>query len=140
MSSIPDEHHIARYCPRKHLSSQGDITGSAFLLRREKGEQNLSVNYLEFFNCPNRAIAITRVKETINLELQPGSRFAVMNVGNVKKRVLEETTDKRKLEIVHTPSQNDPSHSQISNLDPDNELIAELIVQTVIEVYSAKER
>jgi len=114
--------------------------GAAFLLRREKGEQDLSVNYLEFFNCPNREIAINRVKETIDLKLQPGSKFAVMNVGNVKKRVSEETTDKRKLKIVHTPSPNDPSHSQISNLDPDNELIAELIVQTVIEVYSAKER
>jgi hypothetical protein len=63
-----------------------------------------------------------------------------MNVGTVKKRVLEETTDKRKLEIVHTPPPNDPSHSEISNLDSDNEFIAELIVQTVIEIYSAKER
>ncbi len=140
MSSIPDEHHIARYCRPKYLSSQGEITGAAFLLRRERGEQHLSVNYLEFFDSLNRAIAINRVKETINLRLQPGSKFAVMNVGNVKKRVSEETTDRRRLEIVHTPSLKDPSHSQISNLDPDNEFIAELIVQTVIEVYSAKER
>ena len=43
------------------------------------------------------------------------------------------------IEVLHDPLMNDPSHSGIYNLKQDDELmIAELILETVRESYSAR--
>jgi hypothetical protein len=49
-----------------------------------------------------------------------------------------ESQDRRNLKVLHNPEVNDPSHSGIYNLKPDYELIAELILQTVLEAYPAR--
>ena len=69
------------------------------------------------------------------------TKIAIINVGEVRERVLTESEDRRNLEVLHDPIEDDPpdpSHSEIYNLTQDDELIAELILETVHEAYPAR--
>ena len=134
---IPDQNHIARFC-RPMQAPEGQIQATAFMLR--EGEESLSVNWLEFLNCSSRESEITKIRtiysETFTVGIR--ARIAILNVGEVRKKVLTESPDGRNLEVLHDPLINDLSHSGIYNLKKDEELIAELILETVREVYSAR--
>ena len=140
---IPNQHHITRYCQPKCILD-GQIQPGAFKLRA--GEENLSVNWLEFLNCSSRESEIAEIQNIYSTKLNVGARakIAVLNVGEVRQKVLTESPDRRKLEVLHAPIENDPSrkndpsHSEISNLKQDDELIAELILELVRETYSAR--
>ena len=56
----------------------------------------------------------------------------------MRKKVLQESPDARNLVVFHDPQLNDPSHSGISNLKEDDELIAELIHETILETHPAQ--
>jgi len=96
---------------------------------------------VEFLNCPSRESEITKIRtiysETFS-SVGARAKIAVLNVGEVRKKVLTESPDGRNLEVLHAPLMNDPSHSGIYNLKQDDELIAELILETVRESYSAR--
>lgn len=134
---IPDQNHIARFC-RPWQVHEEQIQATAFMLR--EGEEYLSVNWLEFLNCSNRENEITKLRTIYSETFTVGARakIAVLNVGEVRKKVLTESPDGRNLEVLHDPAMNDPSHSGIYNLKQDDELIAELILETVHESYSAR--
>ena len=134
---IPDQNHIARFC-RPWQVHEEQIQATAFMLR--EGEEYLSVNWLEFLNCSNRENEITKLRTIYSETFTVGARakIAVLNVGEVRKKVLTESPDGRNLEVLHAPLMNDPSHSGIYNLKQDDELIAELILETVRESYSAR--
>jgi hypothetical protein len=137
---IPDPDHIARFC-RPMQASDGQIQATAFMLRSD--EEYLSVNWLEYFNCSRRDHEITEIRNVYSEKLNVGARakIAILNVGEVREKVLTESPDKRNIEVLHEPIENDvhdPSHSGIYNLKQDNELIAELILETVHEVHPAR--
>ena len=134
---IPNQHHITRYCQPKYILD-GQIQPGAFKLRA--GEESLSVNWLEFLNCSSRESEITEIRNLYSSKLSVGVRakIAVLNVGEVRQKVLTESPDGRNLEVIHDPLIDDPSHSGIYNLKQDGELIAELILETVREAYSAR--
>ena len=135
--TIPDKNHIARFC-RPMQAPEGQIQATAFMLREV--DRYLSVNWLEFLNCSNRENEITKLRTIYSETFTVGARakIAVLNVGEVRKKVLTESPDGRNLEVLHDPAMNDPSHSGIYNLKQDDELIAELILETVRESYSAR--
>jgi len=139
---IPDTDHIARLCQPKTVSD-GQIQAGAFMLKLDISEEGLSVNWLEFFNCSSREHEIDEIRNVYSLKFNRiGARatIAIINVGEVRERVLE-TEDRRNLEILHDPIEDDPpdpSHSEIYNTTPDDLLIAELILETVHEVYPAR--
>ena len=134
---IPDQNHIARYCKPTQVSD-GQIQATAFMLRT--GEESLSVNWLEFLNCSSRESEITEIRNLYSSKLSVGVRakIAVLNVGEVRQKVLTESPDGRNLVVIHDPFIDDPSHSGIYNLKQDGELIAELILETVREAHSAR--
>ncbi|MBM4066849.1 MAG: hypothetical protein FJ266_14645 [Planctomycetes bacterium] len=134
---IPNQHHITRYCQPKYILD-GQIQPGAFKLRA--GEESLSVNWLEFLNCSSRESEIAEIQNIYSTKLNVGGRakIAVLNVGEVRQKVLTESPDGRNLEVIHDSSTDDPSHSGIYNLKQDDELIAELILETVHEAYSAR--
>ena len=134
---IPDQNHIARFC-RPMQAPEGQIQATAFMLR--EGEESLSVNWLEFLNCSSRESEITKIRTIYSETFTVGARarIAILNVGEVRKKVLTESPDGRNLEVLHDPLMNDPSHSGIYNLKQDDELIAELILETVRDSYSAR--
>ncbi len=135
--TIPDQNHIARFC-RPMQAPEGQIQATAFMLRAD--EESLSVNWLEFLDCSNRENEITKIRTIYSEKFTVGARakMAILNVGEVREKVLTESPDGRNLEVLHDPLINDLSHSGIYNLKQDEELIAELILETVRESYSAR--
>ena len=137
---IPDTDHIARFC-RPMQAPEGQIQATAFMLRLN--EKSLSVNWLEFLNCSSRDHEINEIRNIYFGKFTIGAhaKIAVLNVGEVREKVLTESPDKRNIEVLHEPIENDvyePSHSGIYNLKQDDELIAELILETVHEVCPAR--
>jgi len=136
-TKIPDPDNIARFCKRTQVSD-GQIQATAFMLRNN--ETGLSVNWLECLNCSNREREIDELRNIYlrkNLNVKIGSKIAILNVGEVREKVRSESTDPKNLEVFHDPSPVDPCHSEIVNLKPDDEEIAELILLTVRETYLA---
>ena len=135
---IPDNNHISRLCLPKHVQDN-QIQATAFQLR--SNENYLSVNWLEFLNCPGRENEIEEIRKTYmeNFDIGRRAKIAVLNVGEVRYKVLTESEDGRNLEVYHEPEINDPSHSGIYNLKQGDELIAELILETVLESYPARQ-
>ena len=139
---IPNDDHISRLCFPKHVDEE-QIQSTAFLLR--KGEPDLSVDWLEVLNCPTRADEIKRMREVYSSRLTVGAKakIAILNVGEVCEKVQTESPDRRRLDILHDPidlenGEIDISHSGIYNLRADDELIAELILETVSETHHAR--
>lgn len=137
---IPDQHHIARFC-RPTQVPDGQIQATAFMLRKD--EESLSVNWLEFLNCSSRESEIAELRKIYSAKFNIGARakIAVLNVGEVREKVLTESPDRRNLKVLHDPQCKevyDPSHSGIYNLKQDDELVTELILETVREAYPAR--
>ena len=134
---IPDLHHISRLCKPKHVQ-EGQIQATAFMLKSD--EEYLSVNWLECLDYSSRTIEINEIRRVLSIKLKIGARakIAVLNVGEVCEKVLTETQDRRKIEVLHAPEDDDLSHSGIYNLRHDDELIAGLILETVQETHSAR--
>ncbi len=139
--TLPDSNHIARLCQPQYVAD-GQIQATAFMLRSD--EESLSVNWLEFLKCSNRDNEIIEIRNVYSLKFNrigARAKIAVLNVGEVRERVLKESEDRRNLEVLHDPKEDsppDPSHSGIYNLTQDDELIAELILETVREAYLAR--
>ena len=137
---IPDPDHISRFC-RPMQAPEGQIQATAFMLRSV--DNYLSVTWLENLNCSSRDHEINEIRNIYSEKFKVGARakIAVLNVGKVREKVLTESPDKRNIEVLHEPIENDmydPSHSGIYNLKQDDELIAELILETVHEVHPAR--
>ena len=134
---IPDQHHVARYCQPKYISDE-KIQAGAFMVRKD--EESLSVNWLEFLNCSSKESQVAELQNIYSrtLKVRASSKIAVINVGEVREKVLAESLDRPNLEVLHDPQVDDPSHSGIYNLQQNDELIAELILETVREIFSAR--
>jgi hypothetical protein len=137
--TIPDQHHVARLCRPKHISDE-KIQAGAFMVRAS--EESLSVNWLEFLKSSCREKEISELQNVYSKKfnkVEARAQIAVLNVGEVREKVLRESTDRRNLKVLHDPETNDPSHSGIYNLRHDDEIIiAELILETVQETYPAR--
>jgi hypothetical protein len=99
-----------------------------------ENEESLSVNWLEFLNCPDRDNEIREVQRIYSetFTVSPNARIAILNVGEIRDVVRTETQDHRNIEVLHDPIPNgDQSHSEIYNLKQDNEFIAELILEVL---------
>lgn len=136
--NIPDKDHVARLCSPKTIF-EGEIQPSAFILR--DNEESLSVNWLEYFNCSDRESEIAEIQKVYSskLRVKVKARIAVLNVGITKENVKTESPDRRNLEFKHdSDNEDDPSHSGIYNMRPDNDMIAALILQSGYEAYPAR--
>lgn len=141
---IPDQDHVARYCKPTQVSD-GEIQATAFMVRSV--DKHLSVNWLECFKCDSRENEIAELRKIYSEKfknIRPSAKIAILNVGEVCEKVLKESSDRRRIEILHDPTPptpfhtGDPSHSGIYNLRNDDEFIAELIVEAVRETHPAR--
>jgi hypothetical protein len=133
---VPDAHHVSRFCKPSTVDN-GEVQATAFMLRAN--EPYLSVNWLECLDCGSREEeieAISGVYRRIFSSIRPNARIAVLNVGGTRKRVARYSDDSRDLWFVHEPTEpDDMTHSGIYNLREDDEVIAELIAQSVQQVH-----
>ena len=137
--AVPDDDHVARYCPYGRLALDGQPTATAFELKPD--EETLSVNWLEFFDFPNRREQIAALRDEFasgtGLRLGPLGRLAVLNVGAMRAEV-QSAGAGRDLQVLHEPTVKSPSHSSIYGLQPEEQMIRELLAELARqEVYSA---
>ena len=136
--AIPDSDHVGRYCKASTVEN-GEISAAAFMMRET--EEYLSVNWLEVLKSPSRASQIRDLQELYTKKLKVGAtaRIAILNVGTLRSKVERERLDSRLLRVLHEPEEpDDPSHAGIYEIPHDDEIIAELIAQVVLEKYPAR--
>ena len=136
--AIPDSDHVGRYCKASTVEN-GEISAAAFMMRET--EQYLSVNWLEVLNRSDRAIQIRDLRALYATKLRVGTtaRIAVLNVGDLRAKIERESPDRRLLRVLHEPEEpNDPSHAGIYEIRHDDEVVAELIAQVVLENHPAR--
>jgi hypothetical protein len=83
----------------------------------------------------------TRPAGVYNKKLKVGAtaRIAILNVGTLRSKVQRESPDSRLLRVLHEPEEpDDPSHAGIYEIPHDDEIIAELIAQVVLENHPAR--
>jgi hypothetical protein len=105
-----------------------------------ENEQYLSVNWLEELHRLDREDEIRELQHLYarKFKVSAAARIAVLNVGIVRGKVENESTDRRRLPITHEPEDDDPSHAAIYEIPHDDELVAELIAQVVSESHPAR--
>ena len=142
---IPDPDHVARHCSVTKMKQDGTVSGAAFRLRAGK-DVSLSVNWLEFLHPDERGLQLAALRDAFRakgFELRPTARFAVLNAGELRRHVRQQSGDGRVLKVQHEPLSkatdgiDDPSHAGISGYGADDDIIADLIAQAVEEVYAA---
>ena len=129
---VPDSDHIARYCRGSSVESDGTINRMAFRIR--KGEEYLSVNWLEFLKKPSREEEIDEIRKVLQKKLTLGSRsrIAVANVGSLINHIRSE----RILKVKHEPElPDDPSPRGIFGYRIGDELIVLLTAEVFQESY-----
>lgn len=128
---LPFDNHISRYCKPKTLSEEKP-TGASFMLR--ENEQHLSVNWLEHNGMPSREEQIAHIRKSINLQLAKTGKLAVLNVGSMLEYV-KSNSDNSSISVLHEPLPDDESHSGVFGYSHEDDLIADLIADKVLETY-----
>jgi hypothetical protein len=137
--AIPESDHFSRLCLKKTIN-EGEVQAAAFLPRRAT-EESISINWLEALGLSDRNSEIDELWRIYSRKFNKlkGAQIALLNVGQLREVVLNNSSDKRNLAVLHdpilseNPALNDPSHSGIYNLKPDDIEIAEIILQTILE-------
>lgn len=134
---IPDSDHVARYCKASTVE-HGEISATAFMLRET--DEYLSVNWLEELRRSDRASQIRNLQELYASKLRVGTaaQIAILNVGIVRTKVERDSSDRRVLRVLHDPEPDDSSHSGIYDIPYDDEIVAELIAQVLLEHHPAR--
>ena len=128
---LPFDNHISRYCKPKTLSEEKP-TGASFMLR--ENEQHLSVNWLEHNGMPSREEQIAHIRKNINLQLAKTGKLAVLNVGSMLEYV-KSNSNNSSISVLHEPLPDDESHSGVFGYSHEDDLIADLIADKVLETY-----
>ena len=130
-SSVPsDRDHISRYCKASTIDEFGMPMLVAFKLRTSINEQYLSVNWLEILNAPNVNAALRKVQKVLvgkKLDIEPKGRFAVLSVGTLT--TLIQDTCNITLQVKHSPTKEDESHSGIFGYTRENKKVAKKIAE-----------
>ena len=109
---LPDDDHFARYCSPLRIDSNELPTPAAFEL--DENEDYLSVNWLEFHGLLDAEVSIECIREEFlsrDYTLRRNGRFVVLNVGEAKSGVYEQT--KISLSIDRVPLPNNLSHAGV---------------------------
>ena len=129
-------HHVARYCRRRHLRSDGRPLRDAFLLR--PGEEFLSTNWLEHFHDSDRQAQIAGVQQALTdkgFRVRRNAAFAVLNVG-AATAVCENDLN-LDIQVVALGEAHDPSHAGIFGYVAGDTNTAATLARQVREVYPA---
>lgn len=121
--TLDDDNHVSRYCKPSAVNTKGAPMAAAFALR--KNEKFISVNWLECFDAPDIATAITYVREAFcknGFKTRPAGKFAVLNVRNIKTAIYKKTESIPRIE--NFMNSENPSHSGIFSSKADNKIVA----------------
>ena len=129
-------HHVARYCRRRRLRSDGRPLRDAFLLRF--GEEYLSTNWMEYFRDSERLAQIAGVLQSLvdkGFRASRTASFAVLNVGAAITTCKNDSD--LDIQIIALGETHDPSHAGIFGYTEHNTDAAATLARQVREVYPA---
>lgn len=129
MTVIDNSNHVARHCGQTKISN-GKVDGSAFVLRQ--GQKSISVNWLEYLNKSTRLEEIRAICQAYaqkGRDVGANSRFAILHTGSTVHSVQQKA--KESIRFLHDPEPLDSSHSGIFNVPLDDDVIADLIAESV---------
>jgi hypothetical protein len=135
---IADAHHVARFCRKSSIDEDGRVAAGAFMLRKNvpgKGPEDcLSVNWLEKLEGGSTEERLQVLRHVHPLKNRTErEKFAVLNVGNARTKVHEQSTDKRWLRILERPSDSNPSHAAIcGTAGEDEDNIAHILADCIL--------
>lgn len=146
---VPDDHHVARHCPKSKLDEEGWPRPTAFMLKVVRDEKSLSVNWLEYLGVLERSDQIAELREVYKRKkymIGSTSKFAVLQVGQTIDNVSSNTNGVHRISVIHEPEgppefdYEDPSHSGIHGVpsEDDNE-VSKYIADSVIELHDGRE-
>lgn len=133
LAPLDSTDHVVRYCRPRTIDSQGRITSAAFAFRiREKREEFLSVNWLEYFEAANREerVSLLRVALGEKLTLSRNGRLGVLEIGQV--RALAQNLATGSVRVERHQSQEDPSHAGI-HVAREHEIAAAVVLANLVE-------
>jgi len=142
-TKVPDTDHVVRHTKRSNILPTGRVSAVAFMLRPSmpdgKPEEYLSVNWLEHLHPADTDTQMRMVRDEFaaNLRLSRSQKLLRLNVGTTTRNVAEKMEDGRHISVHHAELPTSPSHSGVYDCRPDEEMIAELIAETVIGIYDA---
>lgn len=144
---IPPNDNITRWCGGSHIDPEsGSIGPGAFMLKAKDTDRLLSVNWLEYFQLPNRESQIDEVRKVLSKKMTKigaNSRLAILNVEQAIARVQDAVGADAPIEVLHAPDAlegqwDDPSHSGIYGLGIDDDVSAVALTEVIIGVYPAR--
>ncbi len=108
------------------------VEGDAFALRRD--ELYLSLNCLDLFGG-GRETQLEALRSVLRqkLSVKKSSCLSIINVGRTKQQVLPHAV----LDVRHEPEPGDETHCGLFGLEYGDELVQDLIAESVSEVVSA---
>jgi len=132
MVEILDTFDCARLVKATQKREDGKIDGAAFAVRQ--GESYLSLNCLDLISGGHDT-RIQHLREILRkkLHIRKASSLAILNVGKTKDAVKDRAT----LEFLHRPEPDDKTHCGLYGVEYNDELVQDLIAQSVIEIASA---
>lgn len=133
---LPDEHHITRYVGASKIYPSFDgkrrVDSNRFLPRPDYPpgtgpEEFVSVDWLEHFQGISRRQQLDQVCNALQGRGIAVSRYGGFAVVNVLETKTAGFNNGRALRVRTTGEQNDPSHSGIYGLTPEDDIIAQEI-------------
>jgi hypothetical protein len=102
-------------------------------------EEYLSVNWLEYLHGTDTNVQIERARSELgaNLRLSRSHRLLKLSVGDTRKDVAQKMMDGRQLAFHHAWLTTSHSHSGVYGYRPEDEMVADLIAETVTERFDA---
>ena len=132
---ITDAFDCARLAKGTQIRNDDRVEGDAFALRT--GESYLSMNCLDLLDG-DRSEQLEALRAVLDRKLKGSgtARLAIINVGGTKRSVLPHAV----LNFEHEPEPDDESHCGMYGLEYNNELVQDLIAESVVDVVKAARR
>ncbi|MCP4346569.1 MAG: hypothetical protein GY795_13715 [Desulfobacterales bacterium] len=127
--------NVTRYCKPSALDENGSPTSSAFQRRPDRKEGYLSVYLLDYFNNSEQRKDISQVKKIMEknrFNLKKSALFAVLNIEQSKKYIMEEISELISYKELNLP------HSGIFH-EYDDLVISELLAECVQSTYAVRD-
>lgn len=138
---IPGEHHLTHYCGFAQIhEDDGTIDGSAFIPR--EGEESVSLNWMEYFSRLSEDQQLAEIRLVLTSKMRRIGAQAVLAILNARTTCDQAVKKSRKISVKHDPlvppPYDDPSHSGIYGLTIKDDVLGELIAQSVLRTVPAK--
>lgn len=137
---IPLTDHVARKFTKKQYHDELKIVDhTAFRLRHDRDETELSVSWLEFYEG-GQLDQLTRIYRDLTIVYPSirniNNRLGILNAGETIEHVYTKSKIKKKIRILSKPNDKNPSHHGMYDILPEEDLVATLLGECVKDIVT----